>query len=822
MKKRYSNWSKWDLHLHTRASNVIKGGSEYFGRQNEFTDTEIVDFLDNIFVDKGPKLITITDHDTFNSNQFLKIKQGTMQKGEDFDESLNCLPGVELDVKFKLYPNGEVVTNENDFDRFDVIDSVRCHIVVIFNDDDFNLDITKYKMFEDIIGSFYIDDTPVLINKIINDFIDNEIEFIIMPHFTKNNSFEDAIKDSIPNNMRKKMKWILSKYFPILDGSKRDFINNAVIEVYANITNNEALVIPAPIVITSDNHDYRNYQHENLTYYKALRTFKGLRMCLTDTPQRLSQEEVIEKPTYISAIEISNIGTNKVIYNNTIQLSDGLNCLIGGRSSGKSLLLKEVINQVAPRRVEAELKNYPRYHNKFKVVLINSRGEQYFGNPEYFSQGDILKKFQNIKKELSLQDDFKEYFPKGINTEEIERKTAYLVNNIESLDLHMKLLSETKNKVKNINIYDYLYIGKLELSASFSNHSMRKHVDYASELENNLKNYLSILNDSTKYILHFKTLLEKHNELINDTIQILKKSSTKLQSYRKILKATDKFIQTINSKFSNKVKRNKELNLALNKISNDVKQYSQSIKKSESTIKEIVETIPNIAKNNVIENQIGRHRFMIRVNNDLTVDDLLQSYREYYKKFNYIIDDKLEKILEWHKEHQYENNKTKNLNIISRRKIDEKLKIMYLIYEDDELINEMSEGRKVGVFLDLVLNRRGSIEPLIIDQPEDDMDNEDIYKVLVSTLRKVKNTRQVIIASHDANVVVNGDSENIIFCEKKGKLRINYKFGALEYSDKNINMQNKVCSVLEGGEHAFIKRSEKYDINKIKLSNWGN
>jgi len=820
MFRRYSSWNKWDLHIHTRASKLMKGNNEYFGEGAEFLDNEIEDFVNNIFIEEGPKLIAITDHDTFNSTQFLKIKKQVYEKSNLSQIDLNCLPGVELDIVFRLYASGEVITNSNDFSGEGTYNSKRCQVIIIFNDDYYNFEASKYEEITSIIESFYSDDSPILLNKIVNELVDKEFEFIIMPHFTKDNDIEEAIKDNAPGNMRKKMKWILSSYFPILDGSKSNFVNNSLKEIYQNITNNDELRIPAPIVLTSDNHDYRDYDSSELTLFKSLITFKGLKMSLTDTEQRLAYENRELKPTYISEIRVNNIGANKVVFNNIIQLSDGLNCVIGGRSSGKSLLLKEIVNKVNPKKVADELKDYPKYHNNFDVELINSRGEQYVGNPEYFSQGDILKKFQNIKRELSLREDFGEYFPKNINTEEIERRTSVLISNIDNLDKKLSTMSEIRDKIRNIDIYDYLNVEKLEKSASFSNDNMRNYVEYSSDINNNLMIYLGILEDSRKYLIPFEKLLEKHDDLMKSTKEMYSKTNKRLEVYKHILKASDEFIKNLNAKFSDKVKRNKELTLALNNISKDVGRYSRSILESKTIIETITNILPAIAENTVSENQIGRHKFTISVKNELSITNLLESFREYYKKFSYSDENNLEELLKWHMENDYESNKTKDLLQLTRKKIDEKLRIEYLIYEDDELINEMSEGRKVGVFLDLVLNRRGSIEPLIIDQPEDDMDNEDIYKILVNTLRKVKNIRQVIIASHDANVVVNGDSENVIFAEKKGKLRINYKFGALEYEDDEIDMQKKVCSILEGGETAFINRSEKYDLSKIKLSKW--
>jgi len=105
--------------------------------------------------------------------------------------------------------------------------------------------------------------------------------------------------------------------------------------------------------------------------------------------------------------------------------------------------------------------------------------------------------------------------------------------------------------------------------------------------------------------------------------------------------------------------------------------------------------------------------------------------------------------------------------------------------------------------------------PLIVDQPEDNLDNLSIYSNLVQYFRKRKKTRQIIIITHNPNLVVNTDSEQVIIADYDGarKPRIVYTSGSLENTSTDTQkpgVRERVCSILEGGSEAFRKREQKY------------
>ena len=122
---------------------------------------------------------------------------------------------------------------------------------------------------------------------------------------------------------------------------------------------------------------------------------------------------------------------------------------------------------------------------------------------------------------------------------------------------------------------------------------------------------------------------------------------------------------------------------------------------------------------------------------------------------------------------------------------------------NDKLIDNLSMGERAIVLLKILLSLDD--KPLLIDQPEEHLDNRFIFNELVPAFRSAKKKRQVLIATHNANLVVNTDAEQIIVAEPDNGL-IKYSCGAIE----DLNIRDKITQLLEGGELAFKKREEKY------------
>ena len=815
-----STWNKWDLHLHTRASKNRKGNSEYFGEGNSFADIEIKDFVEKVFYDDGPNLIAITDHDYFDVDQFKKIKEKTLAFSKTNKKDYNVLPGVELDVKFKLNQSGELYTSKDDGQPSK--DSRRVHCVVIFNDDKDETKEDVYKKIYETTNALYpVDDTPKYIDTVVQSFVDAKLPFILIPHFDKNNGIEDALSDDFDSNMKQKTDWILCDYFPLLDGKQADYINPKIRHVFENLKSN-LNGHDIPIILTSDNHDFRNYESDNrpLSFYKGLPTFKGLKMCISDFEQRVSGTNKIYKNPYISKIELINEKKPSEIQ--IITFSNAFNCVIGGRSSGKSFLLRKIFdgstNDAENKKI---LKEY-KHLSDISIKVYDASGKVYVGKPDFYSQGEIIDKYNKENNGLSLQQEFKEYFPNSLDSGKVVQDKFNIKNDLIEFDKCLQNISQSKKDIENRKFLDYLRIDSTKNFAFISCQDIESRVDKLNNALNGLKLFKTNVSNNLHLIASFKDLTDQASKLIENVEDKIQKMSKWKIVYDKILDCSRECISKINEKMSDVNKRKNSQVLALRSIISVALEYCNNNEKARDLIDKVKEKIKNLKKSETVSNVFGQFKFSIKLTNNLNLTALQNCLTDYIK-----ISEKktknFETLISYINDYGYERYLTKNLETMISNALDESYSLEFLIHENGELINEMSEGRKVSVFLNLLLSKNDTIEPLIVDQPEDDMDNADIYKILVKTIRETKSKRQIIFATHDSNVVVNGDAENVIYANKKKRNFISYQNGALEYEDDgDFNVQKIICNTLEGGEKAFVIRANKYDINKLELYQWRN
>jgi len=124
-------------------------------------------------------------------------------------------------------------------------------------------------------------------------------------------------------------------------------------------------------------------------------------------------------------------------------------------------------------------------------------------------------------------------------------------------------------------------------------------------------------------------------------------------------------------------------------------------------------------------------------------------------------------------------------------------------------LTELSPGERGALLLIFyLLLDKGDI-PLIIDQPEENLDNQSVYNILVKFIKKAKARRQVIIVTHNPNLAVVCDAEQLIrvHIEKENKNKVTFISGAIE--NKEIN--NEIVKILEGTKPAFTNRKLKYE-----------
>lgn len=188
--------------------------------------------------------------------------------------------------------------------------------------------------------------------------------------------------------------------------------------------------------------------------------------------------------------------------------------------------------------------------------------------------------------------------------------------------------------------------------------------------------------------------------------------------------------------------------------------------------------------------------------------------------------DKWDKIINNGLDGKYDELLKKNCErkdfILSLAKIPVDLPIN--INKENDDLDKMSPGKRALVVLELLLENNAN-NPILIDQPEDNLDNRSISKDLVQLLRRVSIKKQIIIVTHNANLVVLSDADEVIVANQDPELKENQKYrfeyitGSLENARGFSDDKNKLCShgirqdvtdILEGGVEAFKIREKKY------------
>jgi len=170
------------------------------------------------------------------------------------------------------------------------------------------------------------------------------------------------------------------------------------------------------------------------------------------------------------------------------------------------------------------------------------------------------------------------------------------------------------------------------------------------------------------------------------------------------------------------------------------------------------------------------HRDLASIDSRLNISDNLIS--EFKKRFN------------------------ENLSELLTFRIEDKFTIKY----NDKPLGDHSLGQRATALI-LFLLAQKETDVLIIDQPEDDLDNQTIYEDVIKQIKSLKGNMQFIFATHNANIPVLGDSEKIISC-KYSESKIHTLAGTID----NPKTQQQIVTIMEGGKEAFNRRKNIYEL----------
>lgn len=159
--------------------------------------------------------------------------------------------------------------------------------------------------------------------------------------------------------------------------------------------------------------------------------------------------------------------------------------------------------------------------------------------------------------------------------------------------------------------------------------------------------------------------------------------------------------------------------------------------------------------------------------------------------------------------------------------VENRLLIDYRIEYHGDRIEAMSPGKRALVVLKILLELSEDEWPILLDQPDDDLDSRSVYRELVQYFKDKKRSRQIVLVTHNPNLVVGADADSVVVANQSGQepgrenaeSRFEYVSGALESTFTHPaargilhqqGIREHVCDVLEGGRDAFRERERKY------------
>lgn len=448
------------------------------------------------------------------------------------------------------------------------------------------------------------------------------------------------------------------------------------------------------------------------------------------------------------------------------------------------------------------------------------------------TEKNILGELEDIKKKISI-------FEQGQNSE-VLKKYQRIISEEKELDAFKKSIQDNIDELKEIVIE---LITPNEDIISKSNHSdeLKKIIEYFTTLSteynsefNNLKTKLNtLLTDYTNkidtsqwkaYILAIKNNYEKFvHELKNlgienpneygRLIQLKQNAEKKLEQINDYKKTISEIQLQANELFEKIKELRKHISQKRSDFINSVLSNNQYVKI------EIVECGDNKNLQNEFRNLINRESgFDTDILSTDSDDGILNPL---YNQFSY---DRLQELKNLIKNIKFDNAerapKDRRFYTYIQEKVTEEMidnielwfpqdtaKISYSRDGNNYLsIDQGSPGQKTAAILAFILAY--GLEPIILDQPEDDLDNHLITDLVVKQIRENKKRRQIIIVTHNPNIVVNGDAEKVTSLDfHHGQIQISSE-GCLQKKE----IRKEICEIMEGGKDAFRQRYRRINI----------
>jgi predicted ATP-dependent endonuclease of OLD family len=730
-------------------------------------------------------LISLSDHNVINEDAYLKASKVFR----------NMLIGCELHIR-----------------NYAEKPPYHCHILFSTQAIDHETIATINASLQRLYPKKYIANTDNVpqIQDIIKEF--EKYDFLLLPHGGQAHSTFDV---SIPDGIVFDSSLERSIYYNTFDG----FTGRSTTGLERTIEYFKRLGIHdfVNLITCTDNYDPRKYPNAKAdnaeefvpTWINALPTFEGLRLSLSESSRFLYQKETPPNwSEYIKAVTLS-CPTIEI----DVQFSQGLNVIIGGSSSGKTLLVDSLyskitgnfdknvyVNSPFPVR-EIEVTNpsglTPHYiHQNYILQVIDTKkGDSRIDEIDIirtlFPDDDNLK--LSIQKSLH---DFRECFKRLLNCVKEIESTQEALKRIPALS-HLILLSKVRD-----NVFEKLEPTEQQIKLTYI-----PKVKYQT--------YIAVLDDIDVFL--------SGNPIIEHDSSLIAKLKIELDQAKEF----SEFELLIRDIIQKKRNVQKDFLLQLNREGQQkkdsfdkLKQLFKSYKSALETFRECLKTIKTFDvkfKSNTIKS-MGHTLFIenhFKINSEILKDILNQ----FLKK-----ESMLGAIDTLQPDALFLSNFKLKPKISDYDELEAKVygqfellnqKTFKITTNDGRNFDDLSAGWKTSVILDLILGYEEDYAPIIIDQPEDNLATHYINIGLIKAIKEIKPKKQIILVSHNATIPMLGDAQTVIVCKNEAN-KIEIKSNRLEGCINDKKVVDYIAELTDGGKTSIKKRVKKYDLRKFR------
>ena len=963
---RGSEWRKWDLHVHTPLSieqeyggNTPENWERFISNLERLpSEIKVIGINDYIFIDGYKKVLDEKQKGRLsNIELILPVIELRIDKFANVSEN-EPFKRVNFHIIFSNELTPEIIQEQ-------FLNSLSCEYIL-------NSDLHDKSIWN---GTITIKSITDLGQKIIDSSNGKINGSPLKIGFNSLNIPYNKLLEKLENSYLKnkfltavgKTEWDTMRW----DGSvadKKNVINRANFVFSASPTVELAVKARESLKSQSVNHkllhcsdahtfinNLQNTKEKELghcfTWIKADPTFEGLKQIIYEYGERVKIQD--EKPDFKEDKEIIDeirfISPSNKFRNGKIYLNPNLNVIIGGKSSGKSILLYSIAKTLlADTKDKLLFKNNEeeRYSIKsidsgfdFEITTkagfsqkISDREKDDYSvipNIKYIPQNELVKlaepelsgkgeSLNKIVRHLIREDyDSNEKYNDFIkNVKQYDKEREELIDNyFDTLDNIQKLEAELKTKsnkeVLQTNIKtNSEKVEELNKKAGLSDEQIQQYKSIQEQQQQNQKRRDLLNSDFSQtnaFLQELNKELSNLQERKNTFLQSIHKNEFRGYYQDKLKFIDDSIVQLqgliseigiiINSEgkrifnTDNIFKKElKQINYEKSNIEEELKPYQQNedIKKQIRTLEEFIENDGKLLSEiDSLNKKIEEKRQSIEEIKTKLFDLYKSSYDEYIDiveqlknrtielekdglqirgvtQFNFpkfrreiisfthgtyndndkycILDENRSRIFETNYDELISNiSKMFNeimtseyrIKTISKKEAVKKLLNDYfydyweITYKNDKL-GEMSTGKASFVILMLIIGLSKSKSPILIDQPEDNLNNRSVSENIISYLRNKKIERQIILVTHNANIVVNADAENVIVANQKGQndketssiYKFDYINGAIENTFakieaetdllKSMGIKEHIADIVEGGKEAFKNRERKY------------